>query len=104
LFYEIATSKELFTVDTNVRTSGIGLKINQIYNQVKEEEKVQEEAKIENPEDKFKREYPELSRLIDLGILQGQDFEYSLDSAQEVIEWNNQVMQESIKDSIKLKN
>ena len=101
LFYEIATSKELFEIDTNVRTSGIGLKINQIYKQVQESEKTEEEVQVENPEDKFKREHPDLSLIIESGIAAGQNFEYNLDSIDEVIEWHNGIIKESIKDLIK---
>jgi hypothetical protein len=38
LFYPIQTTPELFTVDTDVRTSGIGLKINKLLETVKEEQ------------------------------------------------------------------
>jgi hypothetical protein len=68
LFYYIETSPELFTVDTEIRTSGLGLRINEIYNKTKAEEKKKEEEKIETPEEKFRRECPELAKIIEMGI------------------------------------
>ena len=89
-FYPIETSTELFTVDTNVRTSGLGLRINEIFKNVQEEEKKIEEEIEEDPIEKFKREYPELSAIIEAGIDARQDFEYSLDSEQEAVDWRNE--------------
>jgi hypothetical protein len=69
LFYKIDTSEELFTVDTNVRASGLGLRINKIFEQKQEEEKL-EELKID-PVDKFKSDYPDLSLIIDMANDEG---------------------------------
>lgn len=103
-FYGIETSSELFTVDTDVRTSGLGLRINEIFKNVqKEEQKVEEEVK-EDPIEKFKREYPELSQIIEHGIESRQDFEYSLESEQEAIEWRNQMNIRNIQNAIEQEN
>lgn len=103
-FYGIETSSELFTVDTDVRTSGLGLRINEIFKNVqKEEQKIEEEAK-EDPIEKFKREYPELSRIIESGIEARQDFEYSLESEQEAIEWRNEMNIRNIQSAIEQEN
>lgn len=114
LFYEIATSKELFTVDTNVRTSGVGLKINEIYKQLhnqKEEVKTSENQEnsedlenLENDEDKFKKEYKSLSDIIESGINVGKDFKYNLESAKDAITWYNKNLLSDIKNSIQRKN
>jgi hypothetical protein len=70
LFYAIETTPELFTVDTDVRTSGLGLKINKLLETVKEEQTKEEEIiKGEDPVEKFKSNYPNLAKLIDLGNL-----------------------------------
>lgn len=99
-FYGIETSSELFTVDTDVRTAGLGLRINEIFKNVqKEEQKVEEETK-EDPIEKFKREYPELSRIIESGIEARQDFEYSLESEQEAIDWRNEMNIRNIQSAI----
>lgn len=107
IFYGIETSSELFTVDTDVRTSGLGLHINEIFKNVqkeeqKEEQKV-EEAK-EDPIEKFKREYPELSQIIESGIEARQDFEYSLESEQEAIDWRNEMNIRNIQSAIEQEN
>lgn len=101
LFYEIETTPELFTVDTEVRTSGLGLKINKLLETVKEEQTKEEEIlKGEDPVEKFKLNYPNLSKLIDLGNLQGNEWEFDLSNAEEVIEWYNEVLKDSIKSGI----
>lgn len=103
-FYGIETSSELFTVDTDVRTSGLGLRINEIFKNVqKEEQKVEDETK-EDPIEKFKREYPELSRIIESGIEARQDFEYSLESEQEAIDWRNDMNIRNIQSAIEQEN
>ena len=103
-FYGIETSSELFTVDTDVRTSGLGLRINEIFKNVQKEElRVEEEAK-EDPVEKFKREYPELSRIIESGIEARQDFEYSLESEQEAVEWRNEKNIANIQSAIEQEN
>ena len=101
LFYYIETSPELFTVDTEVRTSGLGLRINELYNKNKVEEKKKEEEKIETPEEKFRRECPELTQIIEMGIAQGLDYEFDMDSAEEAIAWYNKTLKEGIKNKIK---
>ncbi len=101
LFYYIETSPELFTVDTEIRTSGLGLRINELYNKNKVEEKKKEEEKIETPEEKFKRECPELTQIIEMGIAQGLDYEFDMDSAEEAIAWYNKTLKEGIKNKIK---
>ena len=101
LFYEIETTPELFTVDTEVRTSGLGLKINKLLETVKEEQTKEEEIlKGEDPVEKFKLSYPNLSKLIDLGNLQGNEWEFDLSNAEEVIDWYNEVLKDSIKSGI----
>lgn len=103
-FYGIETSSELFTVDTDVRTSGLGLRINEIFKNVqKEEQKIEEETK-EDPIEKFKREYPELSRIIESGIEARQDFEYSLESEQEAVDWRNEMNIRNIQSAIEQEN
>lgn len=101
LFYHIETSPELFTVDTEVRTSGLGLRINELYNKTKAEEKKKEEEKIETPEEKFRRECPELTQIIEMGIAQGLDYEFDIDSAEEAVNWYNKTLKEGIKNKIK---
>ena len=101
LFYYIETSPELFTVDTEIRTSGLGLRINELYNKNKVEEKKKEEEKIETPEEKFRRECPELTQIIEMGIAQGLDYEFDMDSAEEAITWYNKTLKEGIKNKIK---
>lgn len=101
MFYQIATSPELFLVDTDVRTSGIGLRINEIYKQVTQEEKKVEGSKVEDPVETFKTTYPELSKLIELGIVTGQEFDYTLDQADEVVAWYNDSLKSNILNSIK---
>ena len=101
LFYYIETSPELFTVDTEIRTSGLGLRINELYNKNKVEEKKKEEEKIETPEEKFRRECPELTQIIEMGIAQGLDYEFDMDSAEEAIAWYNKTLKEGIKNKIK---
>ena len=101
LFYEIETTPELFTVDTEVRTSGLGLKINKLLETVKEEQTKEEEIlKGEDPVEKFKLNYPNLSKLIDLGNLQGNEWEFDLSNSEEVIDWYNEVLKDSIKSKI----
>lgn len=104
LFYYIETSPELFTVDTEIRTSGLGLRINEIYNKNKSEEKKKEEEKIETPEEKFRRECPELTKIIEMGIAQGLDYTFDMDSAEEAIAWYNKTLKEGIKNKIKLQD
>jgi len=101
LFYYIETSPELFTVDTEIRTSGLGLRINELYNINKVEEKKKEEEKIETPEEKFRRECPELTQIIEMGMAQGLDYEFDMDSAEEAIAWYNKTLKEGIKNKIK---
>ena len=103
-FYPIETSTELFTVDTDVRTSGLGLRINEIFKNVQEEEKKVEEEIKEDPIEKFKREYPELSAIIEAGIEARQDFEYSLDSEQEAVDWRNESNIRNIQSAIDSEN
>lgn len=103
-FYGIETSSELFTVDTDVRTSGLGLRINEIFKNVQKEEQKKEEEIKEDPIEKFKREYPELSRIIEAGIEARQDFEYSLESEQEAIDWRNEMNIRNIQSAIEQEN
>lgn len=103
IFYPIETSTELFTVDTDVRTSGLGLRINEIFKNVQEEKKIEKEIK-EDPIEKFKREYPELSAIIEAGIDARQDFEYSLDSEQEAVDWRNELNIRNIQSGINSEN
>ena len=103
-FYPIETSTELFTVDTDVRTAGLGLRINEIFKNVQEEEKKVEEEIKEDPIEKFKREYPELSAIIEAGIDARQDFEYSLDSEQEAVDWRNESNIRNIQSAIDSEN
>ena len=101
LFYYIETSPELFTVDTNIRTSGLGLRVNELYNKTKAEEKKKEEEKIETPEKKFRRECPELTKIIEMSVAQGLDYTFDMDSAEEAITWYNKTLKEGIKNKIK---
>lgn len=103
-FYGIETSSELFTVDTDVRTSGLGLRINEIFKNVQKEEQKKEEEIKEDPIEKFKREYPELSRIIEAGIEARQNFEYSLESEQEAIDWRNEMNIRNIQSAIEQEN
>lgn len=103
-FYPIETSTELFTVDTDVRTSGLGLRINEIFKNVQKEEKKTEEESKEDPIEKFKREYPELSAIIEAGIEARQNFEYSLDSEQEAVDWRNELNIRNIQSAIDSEN
>lgn len=103
-FYPIETSAELFTVDTDVRTSGLGLRINEIFKNIQEEEKKTEEEIKEDPIERFKREYPELSAIIEAGIDAYQDFEYSLDSEQEAVDWRNELNIRNIQSAIDSEN
>jgi hypothetical protein len=108
VFYPIETSSELFTVDTEVRTSGLGLRINEIFKDTQDKEKkIEEQLKTDPKEDpilKFKEEYPELSRIIADGIEARQDFEYNLDSEQEVVEWRNDINIRNIQSAIDYEN
>lgn len=105
LFYKIETSTELFTVDTDVRTSGLGLRINQIYKNTQEEEKKQEQVNPqEDPEERFKQEHPDLSAIIELGNTVGHDFSFDMDSAQEAVAWRNKDIKENIQTAITRKN
>ena len=108
IFYPIETSSELFTVDTEVRTSGLGLCINKIFKNTQDEEKkIEEKLKADPKEDpilKFKAKYPELSRIIEDGIEARQDFEYNLDSEQEVVEWRNGINMRNIQSAIDSEN
>ena len=101
LFYMISTSPELFLVDTDVRTSGLGIRINELYNEQVEEEKREEAEVIENPEETFKKTYPKLSELIELGINIGYDFEYNMDNVSQVLQWYNNLLSSGIIDDIK---
>lgn len=100
LFYKIDTSEELFTVDTNVRTAGLGLRINKIFEEKREEEK-REELKID-PVDKFKSDYPELSSIIDMANDEGQNLEYSLEDESLAMDWYNDFSKRSIKIKIQM--
>lgn len=108
LFYKIATSPELFTVDTDVRTSGVGIRIDELYKKaqeeiIKEEEKSVESESGKSSEQLFKEEYPELSKIIETGIMLGQDFEFDLDSADKAISWYNNTLETHIKNKINLR-
>lgn len=46
LFYKIETSPELFTVDTDVRTSGIAIHLERLFEKIKEEEKVKDRKSV----------------------------------------------------------
>lgn len=82
LFYQIATSPELFTVDTDVRTSGIGIRLDKLINKMSEEKQYEHDV-VEIPEETFKQKYPTLTTIIDTVntdlIVQGMiPFEYEL--------------------------
>ena len=64
LFYQIATSPELFTVDTDVRTSGIGIRINKLFEKVSEE-KQKEHDVVEETKEVFSEKHPNLTKIID---------------------------------------
>lgn len=96
LFYEIETSEELFTVDTDVRTAGIGLRIDKLFDQIKKEEE-QEEIKKEEErsgvtqEELFKQQHPDLVKLID-DMAGEEDVEYTLDSAKDALKKRNEAI------------
>ena len=82
LFYQIATSPELFIVDTDVRTSGIGIRLDKLMNKTSEEKQYEHDV-VEIPEETFKQKYPTLTTIIDTVntdlIVQGMiPFEYEL--------------------------
>lgn len=110
LFYKIETSSELFTVDTDVRTSGIGLRIDRLFENVKkmDEEKQEKQESQTNEEDNketiFKTQHPELSTIIDLGLSTGQDFEYSLNGAQRAVKWHTANCKYDISTKLENKN
>lgn len=108
LFYKIATSPELFTVDTDVRTSGVGIRIDELYKKLqnkteKEKEKAPEKEIVKSPEEIFKEEYPDLSKIIEIGIMSGQDFEFSLDNAEAAVSWYNTTLETNVKNKINLR-
>lgn len=90
IFFAIATSPELFTVDTDVRTSGIGLRIEELFDKkISVTTSVGENSEI-NEETIFKTKYPQLSAYMDSVNNLGQDFAYNLNSVEEAIVWNNE--------------
>lgn len=105
LFYKIDTSEELFLVDTDVRTAGLGLRINEIYKETQEEETAQEIEIREQitPEERFKQEYPELSEIIELGIDMGKNFEFDLSYEYEALNWYNSYLKDSIRMGINMR-
>ena len=112
LFYKIATSDELFTVDTNVRTSGIGIKIDKLIEKLKgtesptptpETSEIVEEEQG-NAESIFRNQYPEISDIIQTGLDVGQDFEFSLDGAKQAINWHNKELRTYINLELSNKN
>ena len=93
LFYQIATSPELFIVDTDVRTSGIGIRINKLFEEVSEE-KQEEHDVVEVTEEDFSERYPELKEIIDsinstLAVNE-KPFEYDLKSLEDIEELYNE--------------
>ena len=105
LFYKIDTSEELFLVDTDVRTSGLGLRINELFKEVQEEESSEEEQEQQQitSEDKFKQDYPELSAIIELAIDMGKNFEFDLSYEYEAMVWYNNYLKETIKMGIEMR-
>ena len=111
LFYKIATSDELFTVDTNVRTSGIGIKIDKLIEKLKGTEsptpETSETVDVEeqgNDESMFINQYPEISEIIQTGLDVGQNFEFSLDGARQAINWHNKELKNYINLELSNKN
>ena len=99
LFYQIDTSEELFTVDTNVRTAGIGLRINELFKQKQVEETKKEETSITiDPIEQFKIDYPKLSEMIELANEESEDaYDYDLSEEQNIVNWYNQFLQRALK-------
>lgn len=107
LFYKIETSPELFTVDTDVRTSGIAIHLERLFEKIKEEEKVKDETeKVASQEEIFKRKYPNLSQIISDANLTGQDFEYTLDpdNRTNITNWINQNYEAEVRSLIEQKD
>lgn len=102
LFYQIATSSELFTVDTDVRTSGIGIRINKLFEKVSEE-KQKEHDVVEITEEDFSKKYPKLTEIIDsinstLAVNE-MPFEYDLESLNDIEELYNERLKTYLKTS-----
>ena len=105
LFYAIETTPELFTVDTDVRTSGIGLKIDKLFETVKEEQTKEEEiVKGKDSIEEFKQKHPNLSTLIDLKNTYEPEWEFDSENINELINWYNDTLKDNIKTKIKDKD
>ena len=113
LFYKIATSDKLFTVDTDVRTSGIGIKIDKLIEKLKNGAESQKptqetsetvETEEQNDDAIFINQYPEISDIIQTGLDVGQNFEFSLDGAKKAIKWHNQELRNYINLELSNKN
>ena len=102
LFYQIATFPELFTVDTDVRTSGIGIRINKLFEEISEE-KQEEHDVVEVTEEEFSNTYPELTKIIDFlnSTLEVNErpFEYNLKSLEDIEELYNDRLKTYLKTS-----
>lgn len=104
LFFEIVTTPELFTVDTEVRTSGVGLRIDRLFNQkVTLETKSESDIEVDK-ETLFRTKYPYLSELIDTVNNFGQEYDYSLSSVDEAIIWLNEKNLRNIRTGIESKD
>lgn len=102
LFYEIATSPSLFRSDTNVRTSGFGLRINELHKQVFNEASVEEKKAVEDPQETFKKTYPELAMLIEDANkwrVSGK-YEFTESDARQIIRENNKNLLSAIESAI----
>ena len=106
LFYKIETTPELFTVDTNVRTSGLGLVISELYKEAQEQNKEEEQKRHGiDPVEQFKSTYPELSNIItNLNKYIAANLEYSLDSEIDAVNKYNKFLQEGLSQKLKLQD
>ena len=107
VFYKIATSPELFLVDTNVRASGVGLNINKLYDYEHNKQKTkleQEKARIEgkSEEEVFKEKYPKLYSYIVYGQQFDKEWDFNLNQNSNITTFMNTQFQEIIRNHIKM--
>ena len=99
LFYEIATTSELFTVDTDIRTAGIGLRIDKLFEGITEQAQKERDT-VEISQTTFQDKYPELCDIIDsvneVLPIDEDPFAYSLDEVDEIAQRYNALLKTSV--------
>lgn len=85
IFFEIGTNEELFTVDVDLRNSGVQLYLPKLINLEPERARTATADEM-NPTDKWKQEHPDLVAIIDrVNSTQGKSYQYEDIDAEDAI-------------------